>query len=232
MSNSSIRRRLAAGIAGAFVAATAVVATTAGVANAANCTTAVTLKAGSKTTVYKAFNSLTADASTAAGGCSDPYVGLTTIERWNGSAWIALTPNYSGASYTSYYGEGKFAATGTYRAVYSGGSNSSHTWAPSVSASVKVYVIRKVNVADRSTRRASAAAFSIKPASSIKGKKAVFQVYKSGAWRSYKSITVPSDGSFRTTFANSRKGIKYRMVLPGGTAFAKSVHGPFVATRR
>ncbi|GAA4803537.1 hypothetical protein ACFQ0K_12040 [Nocardioides caeni] len=234
MTAISMRRRLATGIASAFVAATALVATSAGTAHAGvtACATSVTLKASYKTNEFRGYNSLTADTTSSGAGCTDPYVGNTVIQRWTGSAWVNVAMNSSGGSYAYYYGADKFNATTTYRAVYGGGANSSYSWSGSASASLRVNVIRKVAVADRSTRRASAALFTIKPAASIKGKRALFQVRKGGAWRTYKRVTVPSTGRFVTTFANSRTGIKYRMILPAGSGFAKSVHGPFTATRR
>lgn len=225
----SIIRRLAGG-----VAASALAVTTLGVvgaatpAQAATCTTTVTLTSSSNSNVYGGYNSLSASTSST---CGTPYNGSTTIQRWTGSGWATVANQSQGASYASYYGAGRFNTTTAYRAVYSGGAGGGNTWTPGASAARAIKVFRKVNIVDRSTRRASVGVFKIRPASTIKGKKAVFQVKRSGGWRIYKRVRVPGTGNIRVTFANSRKGIRYRMILPAARGMVKSVHGPFTARR-
>jgi hypothetical protein len=224
-------RRLGGAIAAGALTATALSVATAAPAHAATCATSTTLKVYKTKNEFGSYNSVSADVSATSSSCYDPFYGTTRIQRSTNGGKSWSTVETGGASYAYFSGSGKFNKTARYRAVYSGGSSSSTSWTASTSTARTVSVYRKVGVADRSTRRASVAQFTIRPAASIKGMRALFQRKAAGKWRVYKRVRVPGTGKFKVTFANSRKGIRYRMILPSGRGMVKSTHGPFVAKR-
>lgn len=213
-----ITRRLAGAAAAALAVTTLSVATSAP-AHAA-CSATVKLSAYKGANEYGGYNSVSANASPS--GCSSS---TTVVQRSTngGKSWSTVG---SGYTYASYYGSGKFNRTAKYRALYRSG-----TQTVAVTAARTIKTFRKVTIKDKSTRRSSVGLFVIRPAASIKGMKAKFQVKRSGGWRKYKKVRVPGTGKIKVRFKNSRKGIKYRMVLPSGRGMAKSKHGPITARR-
>ncbi|MFC5729644.1 MULTISPECIES: hypothetical protein [Nocardioides] len=235
MTRSTIRR-LAGGVAATALAVTTLAAAGAAPAQASSCTTQTTIQvngnAANKTVTYGQSASIW--AQTVITGCDDTTAGngkrppgtLVIQRSADGRSWSTLATGAD--SHATYFGP--IPRTVFYRAVHNGSTYASHTFGRS-SDSLRVAVKRYVKVVDRSTSRRSVGVFKIRPAASIRGMRAVFQVRRNGAWRSYKRVLVPRTGNVRATFANSRRGIKYRMVLPSARGFVKASYGPFVARR-
>jgi hypothetical protein len=205
---------------------------------AQTCNVAVTLRVGASTVVYGGYESLSADVTPAA-SCADNYVsdgaGSVRLERSlnGGRSWQAIKVG-SYPSYVSYYGSNIIRASGLYRAYYTGGTESTTDathYNASASRIVRINVIRDIDVKDKSNHRASVGRFKLTPAVGLVGKKLVFQVKKGKKWKKYKKVKVKSGGVFKTSFKNSRKGIKYRLIVPAAAGLSAYTYGPFTATR-
>jgi hypothetical protein len=240
--NRSIIRRLAGGFAAAALAVTTLGLTGAAPAQATDsrCTTqtfvTVNNSYANRTLTYG--QTATIHAWTVINGCSGgsynppagyrPDAGSLVIQRSaDGRSWQTVARGGTLATY-----HGNVPRSMLYRAVYAGGQNSDRDVFGASSDRLSVAAKRKVAVVDRSTSRSSRGFFKISPPASIRGMYVKFQVRRSGGWRAYKRVRVPADGNFTTSFRNSRRGIKYRMVAPAGRGFVGSVTGPFTATRR
>jgi hypothetical protein len=204
---------------------------------AVTCNTTISFKVGSATVVYGDYEYLSATVSPVA-GCEDTFVssgaGYIRIERSfnNGRSWQAVR---NGDNYSVYLSSNSVVrSTALYRAYYTGGTETSggNHFNPSASRATRINVIRDVDVKDKSTSRASVGRFKITPAVGLVGKKLVFQVKKGKKWKKYKKVKVKSGGVFKTSFKNSRKGIKYRLIVPAAAGLSAYTYGPFTATRR
>jgi hypothetical protein len=227
----SLSRRI-----GGFVAAAALAVTSLGVvgtatpAHATACTTTTTFTPGASVYQWNDFMSVKGEVTTS---CPD-YIGAGTVviqrSTNGGSSWTTLGGNVT-PTYASFYGVNKLKTTALYRAYYSGGSYSDDTFAPSASPAKQIRIFREVDGNYRSVRGGVSYTFIIKPAASIKGKKAIVQV-KRGAWKKYKAGRVSKKGKITFNLAGSRRGTKYRLKLPTSAVFVGSYHGVTVTTYR
>lgn len=240
-----MKRKLLSRLGGGVVAAALAVTTLSAVgaatpASAAPaCTTTTTLRVGSTTVEYGGYNSLNADVDVA--GCtggSDSSVGsgagTVSIQRSvDGRTWQTLkTGDYS--SFVYYYGSGVTNTSGWYRAVYTGGKESytgGSTFSGSASAAVRVDAIRAVAVRDKSKGGHILGRFKVTPTAGLVGKKLTFQVQKGRKWKRYKRVKLRANGVMKVTFKGSRKGIKYRLLVPAAAGLSAHTYGPYVARR-
>ncbi|WP_028659498.1 hypothetical protein [Nocardioides insulae] len=229
-----IIRRIGAALAAGALSVTALSIATAAPAQAASCATSVKLDVYKGSTEFGGYNSVSAQLSY--GACDYPSAGTTTIQRSTdgGRTWTKVATS-SGRTYAYFSGTGRFNTTARYRGVYTGGTYAGYsgttTWTPSVSTVRAIGTYRKVSFKDKSTRRASRGQFVIRPAAAIRGMRATFQRKVGGKWKGYKKVRVSGTAKITVTFKNSRKGIKYRMVLPAGRGMVSSTYGPITARR-
>lgn len=244
-----MKRSLLSRLGGAVVALalgtsvlTAVGAATPASADDSTCTTRTTLDVYQTTVEYRGYESLRAETTVVgcSGGTATSYIGSGAghiyLERsLDGRTWQAVrTGPYE--SYVSWYGEGVVPVSAYYRARYTGGKESTSdnpdSFDDSASPAVRINVIRAMSLKDKSTHSHSVARFKLTPTTGLVGKKVTFQVKKGKKWKRYKKVKVRRSGVWKTTFANSRKGIRYRMVVPAGGGLSGHVYGPFTAYRR
>jgi hypothetical protein len=240
-----MKRTLLSRMSGAVVAAALAVTTLSTVVAspahaAAVCSTTTTFKVSSTLVQYGGYNSLSADVNVGScSGGSDSYVGdgagSVRIQRsFDGRNWQTLKVGQY-ASYVSSYGNGATALTAWYRAYYTGGKESTSyepsTFRGSASAPVRVSVIRSVTVRDKSKGGHILGRFKITPTAGIVGKKLTFQVKKGKKWKKYKRVKLRGNGIMKVTFKGSRKGIKYRLIVPGAANLSGYTYGPYVARR-
>lgn len=230
----------------AFVAlamTTAAVATVVGVAEPAHavtsCSTTTVVKESDKTAnhvmKWDDYEWLRVDVTAACSGSSTTYVttGTTTLyaSTNGGSTWTAVksASGYS-ADYLSVSGTNIIKRTTLYRAVYTGGTDSSYSFTGSQD-DITIGMIRHTRQASgKSVRGGYKIKFAISPATSIKGLHVTFQVKKSGVWKFYKRLQVSQYGTVTTTFAGSRAGRVYRVLLPSGRGFLASRYGNWTIT--
>jgi hypothetical protein len=237
---TNIISRLSGTIAAAALAITTLAAV--GVASpahaAATCSSTTSLRVSATTIQYGGYASLSSEVKvgTCAGG-TDTYVGsgagAVYLERSvDGRTWTTLKAG-DYPSYVALYGTGVISASGWYRARYTGGTESTtyepSTFTGSVSQPVKIDVIRAITTKDKSGRGKVVGKFRITPVAGLAGKKLTFQVKKGAKWKKYKKVKVPGNGSFKVTFKGSRKGIKYRLIVPAASGLSGYVYGPYTA---
>lgn len=218
----------------------AVGAATPASAAGASCTTKATISVYQSTVVHGGYERISGDtAITACTGTNPGSIwsdaGDTVIERSldNGATWqVVHSDGYSSSAY--WYGDGIVGATALFRTHYTGGTSASFgdSYQGSYSSAVRVSVIRDVDLRDRSTSARSVGRFTMRPTTGLVGKRVVFQVKKGARWKRYKAVRVPASGVWKTVFKNSRKGIKYRLVVPAAGGLSGYTYGPFKATRR
>jgi hypothetical protein len=237
MSQRLINRLSGAVVAAALVITTQAVlaATPAGAAEV--CTTVATLTLSPYTSgmpVYK--DSIDAEAALTATCSLSPMstvlAGEMVLERrLPAGSWAAVSTQ-TASSYQIFYPM-NYVGNAEYRARYTGGTypGIEQTWDPSVSSTVRVTVARKVAFRDLSTESGSRGRFKISAVSDLAGRTITFQVKQRGEWRLYKKTSVPATGVVTTTFRNSIRGIRYRLILPSTVRFAGKTYGPYVATR-
>jgi hypothetical protein len=207
-------------------------------ANGSSCTTTTSIDVYQSTVVHGDYDRVSGDVTAHCTGGTAPvptYVsydaGKAVIERSldNGASWQVVAGNqYSDTA--SLYGDDVVPLSGLYRVRYTGGTSSyGDRFAPSVSRSVRIDVIRALSVKDRSTRSYS---FTLSPVTGLVGHKLVFQVKKGARWRRYKAVRLRATGVFKVSFANSRRGISYRLNVPAAAGLSAYTYGPFKAYRR
>lgn len=229
----------AALVAPLLAASTLAVVGAAAPANAAGtCATKTTLTTRERVVEYGGYASLRAEVTPV--NCSDTFIGTgagtVVIERSvdGGRSWQSLKTG-DAPSYVFFYGEGILRASGLYRARYTGGRESTSyeptTFTGSASGSTRIDVIRDVSVKDKSRGGKIVGRFKITPAAGLVGKKLTFQVKKGKKWKKYKRVKLRANGVIKTTFAGSRKGINYRLVVPAAAGLSGYVYGPYRARR-
>ncbi|WP_459983400.1 hypothetical protein [Nocardioides sp. AN3] len=223
----------AVGLVGVGAAAPASAAT-------AQCTTTTSVSVYATTVTSGDYDRISGDvAARCTGGTYNPTspwtdAGRTIVERSvnNGASWQAV---FTDTSYDTYWsGNDIIRATGLYRIHYTGGTSAQFgdSFQESFSAPVRIAVIRKLTVSDRSTRSHSVGRFRLSPTTGLVGRRLTFQVRKAGHWRSYTRVRVTATGIFRVSFANSRRGISYRLPVPAAGGLSAHTYGPFKAYRR
>jgi hypothetical protein len=244
-----MKRSLLSRLSGAVVALAlgtsalvAVGAATPASADNSTCTTKTTLNVYQTTVEYGGYESLRGETTIAgcSGGTAASYIGSGAghiyLERsLDGRTWQAVkTGTYE--DYVSWYDEGIVPASAYYRARYTGGKESTSynpdSFSGSYSPAVRINVIRALSLKDKSTHSHSVARFKLTPTTGLAGKKVTFQVKKGKKWKRYKKVKVPRSGVWKTTFKNSHKGIKYRMIVPAAGGLSGHTYGPFTAYRR
>lgn len=218
----------------------AVGAATPASAAGASCQTKATISVYQSTVLYGGYERISGDTTIT--GCTGTNPGSiwsdagdTVIERSlnNGATWqVVHDDGYSSSAY--WYGDGIVGATALFRAHYTGGTsaNFGDSYKASYSSAVRVSVIRNVDLRDKSSRAHSVGRFKMTPTTGLVGKKVVFQVKKGKKWKRYQAVKVRASGVWKTTFKNSRRGIKYRLVVPAAGGLSAYTYGPFTATRR
>jgi len=227
-------KRLAALAATAALAFTTMSTVAAAPAHAdAVCTSSVVLNATTRSYEYGDYMSFRADARTGTCRGEDSYIpssptgGATVIDAsTDGRTWSRVAMTSSGSSYAYLYGTGILKRSVFLRARYIGGAYAGSTWSSSVSAPVRINVYRKVTARFRSGARATGI-FRITPAAGFAGKKVLVQV-KKGKWRKAKKLRVNRKGVARGKFSGTRRGTKYRLVVPargglGGVKYGFSI---------
>ncbi|GAB4013440.1 hypothetical protein [Nocardioides ultimimeridianus] len=220
---------------------TAAVATVVGVAEPAHavtsCTTSTVIDEGGKTSNHvMTWGDYEAVHVNVTATCSDGHTyagaGTVTVQQSTngGSTWTTVSPTYTNSAYWSRYTTNWIKQTSMFRAVYSGGSDGTYSYGSS-SDSITIGLIRHTKQASgKSVRGGYKIKFAISPAASIKGLHVTFQVKNSGVWKFYKRLQVSQYGTVTTTFAGSRAGRVYRMLLPGGRGFLASRYGNWTIT--
>jgi len=110
-----------------------------------------------------------------------------------------------------------------FRILYSGGTSGSDTYTPS-SASTSLKVYRKLQV------KTSYTSLTVKGKVTPDFKKKKFTVQvKKGKWKTWKKVKTNKKGKYAVKLVGSRKGIKYRFVVPGSKGFTKTQSGVITA---
>lgn len=221
----STLRRAASALAVSALAFTGVAVTAAAPAQAApqECSTRTVVTAMAPTQAYGAYNTIRVDTTpTCPDGDNFIAAGTIYLQRSvNGGPFTNVkAESGTDASLMYYSGYGIAPANSLFRAVFVGGSAGENTWTGNTSAAVRVLVTRTFKFSQRSVRGGVKGTFKIKPKASSKGLRVKFQV-KKGKWRKYKTVRANKKGVVTLVFKASRKGIPYRMIMPGSRGFAK-----------
>jgi hypothetical protein len=225
----SILRRAASTVAVSALAFTGVAVTAAAPAHAApqTCTTSSVVTVSYPKQNYGSYNTVRVETRPSCPD-GDTYIAAGTIylqRSVNGGAWTNVHAEHgTDASLMYWSGTGVAPANSLFRAVFVGGTYGENTYASSMSAPVSVSVFRTYKFKQKSLRTGVRGTFKIQPKASIKKLKVKFEVKKSGKWRTYKKVRANKKGVVTLVFKASRKGIPYRMILPGKRGFSKATH--------
>jgi hypothetical protein len=226
----SILRRAASTVAVSALAFTGVAVTAAAPAHAApqTCQTQIVTQVSYPKQNYGSYNTVRIEvAPVCPDGDGFISAGTTFVQRsLNGGATWTNVHSESAYSASLVYYSGTHIApqNALFRGVYVGGTAGENTYASSTSAPVGVNVVRTYKFKQKSLRAGVRGTFKIQPKASIKKLKVKFEVKKSGKWRTYKKVRANKKGVVTLVFKASRKGIPYRMILPGKRGFSKSTH--------
>jgi hypothetical protein len=226
-----LRRLLSAVVATAVVAPAAVLATT----TAASAATATKIVSGTsgKGWIYaspyrtqpgvpKYGDTLNLSINVKTTSGARVYDGTLTVQRKLAGASSWTTVKRSSSAYM--YDDIKAVGNATYRVLYSGGSDSTATYAPSAAA-VKSKVQRKIN--DKISGRHKLT-FHGKVVPNYKRSKVTIQWKKKkhGHWKKYKVVKTNKKSKFAARVGAPRRGYWYfRAVIPGGKKFVASTTG-------
>lgn len=185
--------------------------TTAPAAQAAEAyTTTTTIELNRTSGTVGDYLSITGETS-ASGGFTE---GVAYLQRQApGRDWQNVATD-DDPSFSYFPDQDELVSNAAYRIVFVGGTDSSgNTYGNSESAPVKLRVFRKMDVTDTPGRLARLK-IVVKP--NFGGKKVVIQTRKAGKFRTTGRVRTNKRGVAFKTFAGSRRGIRYRVIAPGG----------------
>lgn len=230
----------------AFVAltmTTAAVATVVGVAEPAHavtsCSTSTVIDEGGKTynhvMTWGDFEAVHVNVTAHCSDSSTPSVSVGTATLYRsvngGATWSAIrTGSGYSADYLSFYGSNVIGRNTIFKAVYTGGSDTTYgrNYAASQDApgttgnGLIIAMIRKTTRGSYTCgTRGCHVSFKISPAASIRGLYVHIQKRRSGSWHAWGRVKVGYKGNFTYMFPPGY----YRLIVPKGRGFIASRYG-------
>lgn len=155
-------------------------------------------------------------------GYTSPFTGTVYLQRLAPGArtWVNVGSD-DGAGFAYFPDYDKFLGNAAFRLYYAGGtyspgSSSERTYTPAVSPVIKIQTARIVTPKDVS-KRGPRLKVTIKPG--FGGKKVTLQGKKGKGWKNLRKAKTNKKGVVFLSVKGNRKGIPYRVVVPGDKNF-------------